>query len=408
MTTGAGVRLPPLAVYIHLPWCLQRCGYCDFNAHALRGELPAGAYRAALGRELRRQAPAALGRRVASVFIGGGTPSLFPPAVISELLGDLDALLGFEPGAEITLEANPGANETARLRGFRQAGVTRLSLGVQTLDDTLLARLGRIHDAAAAREAVAEARSAGFNGVNVDLMYGLPGQEVAGAEADVAAAIELGVDHLSHYQLTIEPDTPFGRRPPPGLPGEDTLLAMEVACRRRLAEAGLERYEVSAFARSGQRSVHNLGYWTFGDYLGVGAGAAGKLTDPDGRVRRTRQRHSPRAWMAAAGSERADAECIELTPSEQAFEVLLNGLRLRQGLPERLAVARSGCTRAALRAWLAPLCSRGWLTWSEGRIRASETGYEMLDTLLLELLPGPPDAHRASERPSSQGGNALK
>ncbi len=405
MSTGAGGALPPLAVYIHLPWCLQRCGYCDFNAHALRGELPAWAYQAALARELRRQAPAALGRRVCSVFIGGGTPSLFPPAVIGELLGDLDAVLGLEPGAEITLEANPGASETARLRGFRGAGVTRLSLGVQSLDDTLLARLGRIHDAAAAREAVAEARTAGFTGVNVDLMYGLPGQEVAGAEADVAAAIELGVDHLSHYQLTIEPDTPFGRRPPPGLPGEETLLAMEAACRQRLAAAGLERYEVSAFARAGQRSAHNLGYWTFGDYLGLGAGAAGKLTGLDGRVRRTRQRRSPQRWMGVAGSDQAEVESIELTPGEQAFEVLLNGLRLLEGIPEDLLQARSGCDRQALRAWLAPLYERGWLISEKGRIRASAVGYEMLDTLLLELLPGPPAA--TGGRPSAKGDNAL-
>lgn len=388
MSADPASGLPPLAAYVHLPWCLQRCGYCDFNAHTLRGELPAQAYVAALGRELRRQAGAALGRRLASVYIGGGTPSLFPPGAIGELLAELDRVVGVVDGAEITLEANPGATETARLAGFRGAGVTRLSLGVQSLDDASLARLGRIHDAAAARAAVAEARAAGFRGINADLMYALPGQGVADAEADVAGILELGVDHVSHYQLAIEPETPLGRRPPADLPGEAAILAMEAACRGRLAAAGLARYEVSAFARPGQRSVHNLGYWTFGDYLGLGAGAAGKLTGADGRVVRTRQEPAPRRWMAAAGGHGAESERETLSASALRFEVFLNGLRLCDGIPAALAVARSGCSRADLAAWLAPVRERGWLEWTDAdRIRPSAAGLEVLDSLLLELMP---------------------
>mgnify|MGYP000143737583 CR=1 FL=1 len=388
MSAVSAPGVPPLAVYVHLPWCLQRCGYCDFHAHALRGELPTQAYVAALGRELRRQAGDALGRRVASVYIGGGTPSLFPPEAIGDLLADLDRVLGVAEGAEITLEANPGATETARLARFREAGVTRLSLGVQSLDDASLARLGRIHDAAAARAAVAEARAAGFRGINADLMYGLPGQGVADAEADVAGVLELGVDHVSHYQLTIEPETPFGRRPPADLPDEAAVLAMETACRRRLAAAGLARYEVSAFARPGQRSAHNIGYWTFGDYLGLGAGAAGKLTGADGRVVRTRQEPAPQRWMAAAGGPEAEGEREVLSGPALRFEVFLNGLRLCEGIPATLAAARSGCSRAELAAWLAPVRERGWLVWTEAdRIRPSAAGLEMLDSLLLELMP---------------------
>ncbi len=381
-----GHALPPLAAYIHLPWCLQRCGYCDFNAHALRGALPEAAYVAALRREIRRQAPAARGRALRSVFIGGGTPSLFSPGAIGELLEELDRLIGIEPGAEVTLEANPGATERERYAAFREAGVNRLSLGVQSLSDQHLGALGRIHDAAAARSAIEAAQAAGVSGVNVDLMYGLPGQTVAEAVGDVARVARLGVDHVSHYQLTIEAGTPFGRRPPSGMPNEDTLVAMEEQCRVHLAASGLERYEVSAFARAGQRSVHNLGYWTFGDYLGLGAGAAGKSTDLGGAVVRTRQIAAPRRWMERAGSAEVVQEQEALSDSAVRFEFFLNALRLCHGVPVELAEARCRMPREELLQWLQPITERGLIEERSGWLRPTGFGLRHLDSALLLLM----------------------
>ncbi|MBK1727208.1 radical SAM family heme chaperone HemW, partial [Halorhodospira neutriphila] len=319
-----GGGLPPLSVYVHLPWCLQRCAYCDFNARALRGRLPHEAYLAALGAELEQAAPTAAGRRAGSLYIGGGTPSLFPPRAIAAIIDAVERWVGLEPGAEITLEANPGARETAPFRALRAAGVNRLSLGVQSFDDAALRRLGRIHDAATARAAVAEALAAGFASVNLDLMYALPGQGVAGARADVRRALECGVPHVSHYELTLEPETPLGRAPPADLPGEEAVLAMEAACRAELEAAGLQRYEVSAYARAGHLCAHNLGYWRFADFLGLGAGAHGKYTTPAGEAVRTARRAAPRRWMTEAGSPAALAHCAALGRGEVAVEFLLN------------------------------------------------------------------------------------
>src|SRR3954468_22246948 len=262
--------LPPLALYIHIPWCARKCPYCDFNSHESRGALPEEDYVEALFRDLEGLLPKVWGRRVSSIFIGGGTPSLFSAQAIDRLLGGVRARLTIEPHAEITLEANPGTVEAGRFRGFRDAGVNRISIGVQSFDDRMLASLGRIHGGDEARRAIGAAL-ASFDNVNADLMYGLPAQTLAMAGADLEEAIRLGVPHISAYQLTIEPNTAFFSRPPP-LPEHDLCADMQLAAEALLGSSGFQQYETSAFARPGRRSVHNLNYWQFGDYLGIGAG----------------------------------------------------------------------------------------------------------------------------------------
>ncbi|MDR1853865.1 MAG: radical SAM family heme chaperone HemW, partial [Azoarcus sp.] len=287
MNTPGQLLPPPLALYVHFPWCVRKCPYCDFNSHAPRaGEIPFEAWVDAVVGDLEASLPQVWGRRVGSVFIGGGTPSLLPAGELERLLDALRARLLLSPGAEITLEANPGTVEAARFRDFRAAGVTRLSLGAQSFDDGLLRAIGRIHDGDEARAAL-EAATACFERVNVDLMFALPGQTAAMALADVETALEFGVGHLSCYHLTLEPNTPFAHDPP-ALPDEDAAADMQDAIEARLAAAGFEHYEVSAYARAGQSCAHNLNYWTFGDYLGLGPGAHGKLTTADGVVREMR------------------------------------------------------------------------------------------------------------------------
>ena len=289
--------LPPLSLYVHLPWCLRKCPYCDFNSHEAREALPQERYVAALVADLEAALPLVWGRRVHSVFLGGGTPSLFEPERIAGLLDAIRARLPLLAEAEVTMEANPGTFEAGRFRGFRDAGINRLSIGVQSFDDARLQALGRVHGAGEARAAV-EAALALFPRVNVDLMYALPGQDSAAATCDVAAALSLGVSHLSAYQLTLEPNTLFHLRPP-ALPDEEEAGRIEDAVHGALAAAGLLRYEVSAFAVPGEESRHNLNYWTFGDYLGIGAGAHGKLSLPHRIFRQVRHRQ-PRQYMEAA------------------------------------------------------------------------------------------------------------
>ena len=377
----------PLGVYIHLPWCLHRCAYCDFNAHALIGAPPADAYVDALLAEAAAEAPAVAGRAAETVFIGGGTPSLFPPEAVGRLLDGVRSIVDVADGAEVTLEANPGSAEAAAYRKFREAGVTRLSVGVQSFSDESLRRLGRIHDAAAARAAVAAALNAGFTGVNLDLMYGLPGQTRAAAEADVAEAVALGVPHISHYQLTVEPGTPLARRLPPDLPDQDLLAAMEEVCLERLAGAGYRRYEISAYAAAGHRCCHNLNYWRYGDYLGLGAGAHGKLTDSLGRVTRARRMRSPRHWMARAGTPAATVERVEVDADHRAFEFVMNGLRVLDGFDLRVAEERAGISPGDLTRRLAPFVADGLLAVNGDRVNATVTGIRYLDSVLVELLP---------------------
>jgi oxygen-independent coproporphyrinogen-3 oxidase len=381
--------LPPLALYVHIPWCVRKCPYCDFNSHERTGALPEKEYLASLFHDIENHLPAVWGRRIVSIFIGGGTPSLFSPESIDALLSGVRARLQVEPHAEITLEANPGTVEAARFRGFREAGANRISIGVQSFDDRMLARLGRIHSAAEARKAV-DAALASFDNVNLDLMYGLPGQTAAMARADLDQAIACGVPHLSAYQLTIEPNTVFYSRPPE-LPEHDAAADMQLAAEQALGAAGYEHYETSAFARPGQRCRHNLNYWEFGDYLGIGAGAHGKISFRD-RVTRHERAKQPREYM-----ERGDSVEKTVPPAELPFEFMLNALRLVEGFDARLFGERTGLPLSLIETELSGAESRGLLERDWKRIRPTERGQRFLNELLEVFLT----AGRRSPAPAS-------
>ncbi len=380
--------LPPLLLYVHVPWCVRKCPYCDFNSHPLRGGgLPEREYLGAVLEDLAEEAAGAGGRSLKTVFFGGGTPSLLAPETVARVLEAARLDPGIRPDAEVTLEANPGTVDRGRLTELRAAGVNRLSIGVQSFDDGLLARVGRIHSGREARAAVEAARVAGFENLNLDLMYGLPGQTVALALADVETAVGLGPEHVSHYQLTLEPGTLFHSAPPP-LPDDEQVAAVESACRARLADAGYRRYEISAFARPGMECRHNLGYWTFGDYLAVGPGAHGKLTRPDGLrvVRRVRRRH-PEDYLRA-GAGRRVAEQRELGRGDLAFEFFLNALRLTDGVPAGLFSERTGLSLDTVAGPLAEARRRGLMTDDPGRLQPTEEGLRFLNDLCgLFLVP---------------------
>ncbi len=376
--------LPPLSLYVHLPWCLRKCPYCDFNSHAA-GESPdIDRYFDALNADLEAALPFVWGRRIHTVFIGGGTPSLFPPEAIDRLIGDVRARVPLEPGCEITLEANPGTFERDRFRGYRAAGVTRLSIGVQSFDDAKLAALGRVHDAAQARAAVAEAKAA-FETFNIDLMYALPGQTLADFETDLATALDFAPPHLSIYQLTIEPNTFFARHPP-SLPDDDTAFDMLDRIVDRAAAAGLERYEVSAFARPGHRCAHNLNYWEFGDYLGIGAGAHGKLSFPHRIVRETRFR-DPATYMAKALAGQAVSQHDEVPRRQLPFEFMLNATRLRDGFALARFSERTGMPLSAVRRQLAEAEHKGWIERDAATVRPTPRGFDLLSDLQSLFLP---------------------
>lgn len=376
----------PLSLYVHLPWCVHKCPYCDFNSHALRGAAPEGDYVSAVLADLALDAPWAAGRPLQSIFIGGGTPSLFSGAAIARLLDGIAHRLPLAGDCEITLEANPGATDAARFRGYRRAGVNRLSIGVQSLDDGSLRAIGRIHDARAAREAVVHARDAGFDDLNLDLMYALPGQDRAGAKADVAGVLALEPEHISHYQLTLEPGTAFWHRPPP-LPGDDRAWEMQRDCGTLLRGAGFRQYETSAWARPGRRCRHNLNYWRFGDYLGVGAGAHGKLTTGDGRVLRYSKVPQPGYYLARAAGEGRIAERREVDAADRGFEFMLNALRLRNGVPERVFRERTGLAAGTLAAPMAEARRRGLLAPDPARLRPTALGRRFLNDLTELFLP---------------------
>jgi oxygen-independent coproporphyrinogen-3 oxidase len=382
---------PPLALYVHLPWCLKKCPYCDFNSHGTTAldEATQSRYLDALVADLEASLPLVWGRRVVSVFIGGGTPSLFEPAAIDRLLAAVRARLPLEPGCEITLEANPGTFERERFRAFREAGVTRLSIGVQSFDDAALQRLGRVHDAAQARAAVAEAASA-FDTWNLDLMYALPGQTPAQLQAELDTALSFAPPHLSIYHLTIEPNTLFAVQPPE-LPDDDVASEMLDLLADRTAAAGLQRYEVSAFAREGHRCLHNLNYWSFGDYLGIGAGAHGKLSFPERVLRQVRWRE-PATYMARALEGRAVSNQHELARADLPLEFMMNALRLKDGFPLRLFTERTGLPLSAALAPLQRARDRGLIDWqAEGTadesVRPTARGFDFLSDLTALFMP---------------------
>ena len=380
--------LPPLSLYVHLPWCLKKCPYCDFNSHESKGELQDARYLDALNADLEAALPFVWGRRIHTIFIGGGTPSLFAPEAIDRLIADVRARLPLEAGCEITLEANPGTFERDRFRGYRAAGVTRLSVGVQSFDDAKLAALGRVHDAAQARAAVDEARAA-FDTFNLDLMYALPGQTIAQFEADLATALAFEPPHLSVYHLTLEPNTVFAKYPPSGanaLPDDDTAFEMLDLISARTADAGMERYEVSAFAKPGHRCQHNLNYWQFGDYLGIGAGAHSKLSFPHRVVRQTRVRE-PVQYMARALAGQAIATDEEVPRAQLPFEFMLNATRLREGFELARFSERTGLSLAALAPGLDAAERQGLIARDFTRAWPTVRGFDFLSDLQALFLP---------------------
>ncbi len=374
---------PPLSLYVHLPWCVRRCPYCDFNSHEARGPIPFDAYADALSEDLAGESSHAMGRTPVSVFFGGGTPSLFPPAVLARFLEQVDRCLGLSPSAEITLEANPGTLERGRFAAYAAAGINRVSLGVQSFHDRLLQGIGRIHDGDQARAALEELAQAGVAGFNVDLMYGLPGQTPDQACRDVEEAIAAGATHVSHYQLTLEPGTPFARHPP-ALPDEDLAWEMQEACGAQLAGAGFVNYETSAWARPGHECVHNLNYWRFGDYIGVGAGAHGKITAGPGRILRRRKRRRPAAYLVPGDQLEGETE---VSGPDLAFEFMLNALRLTEGFDLSVFAARTGLEPAGLEPALEAGIARGLLERAGSRWRPTARGRRFLNDLQGLFLP---------------------
>jgi putative oxygen-independent coproporphyrinogen III oxidase len=371
--------LPPLSLYVHLPWCLRKCPYCDFNSHEMKaGELPEQRYLDALRADLEAALPLVWGREVHSIFIGGGTPSLFSPQGIDRLLSDIRARVKLVPDAEITLEANPGTFEKDRFRAFRSAGVTRLSVGVQSFNDAQLKALGRVHDSRQALAAVEEA-AATFDTFNIDLMYALPGQTLAQLEEDVTQALALMPPHLSIYHLTIEPNTYFAKFPPV-IPPEDLAYAMLDRITEMTSATGLERYEVSAYAKPGHRCWHNWNYWQFGDYLGIGAGAHGKISFPHRVVRQVRNR-DPRLYMENALAGNAIAQDDEVARTELPFEYMLNALRLKDGFLLQDFTDRTGLPLSAIEKPLREAEAKGLLQRDFARVKPTERGFDFLSDL---------------------------
>ncbi|MEP6485023.1 MAG: radical SAM family heme chaperone HemW [Rudaea sp.] len=379
----------PLSLYIHIPWCVRKCPYCDFNSHNAPQTLPQSEYIDALLRDLDQDVSFARGRMLQSIFFGGGTPSLFMPDQIARILDGASLRLEFARDIEITLETNPGTVEHGPFAGYRKAGVNRISFGVQSFDDGALKRIGRIHDANEAERAIKMAQDAGISNINLDLMYALPDQSIEGALADIDKAIALQTPHVSHYQLTLEPNTAFAANPPP-LPDDDSAWDMQEACLARLAEAGLAQYEVSAYAKAGKQCRHNLNYWNFGDYLGIGAGAHAKLTQADGTIHRRWKVRSPNGFLEYAGSARGVGGDDVVARDRIAFEYMLNALRLNAGFDLGDFESRTGLMARDIEATLAKATSRGLIAIDGKRVRASEFGQRFLnDTIGLFLADTP-------------------
>ncbi len=377
--------LPPLSLYVHFPWCVRKCPYCDFNSHEAGGELPEQAYLDALRADLEQSLPLVWGRPIVSVFIGGGTPSLMSAQGLDRLMSDIRSLLPLEPMAEITMEANPGSFEAEKFRSYAASGITRLSIGIQSFDTRHLKALGRIHDGDEAQRAI-EIAQANFGNINLDLMYALPSQTMDEARRDIERALSFAPSHLSLYHLTLEPNTVFAKYPPE-LPDDDTSAAMQQMIGDLLQSAGYEHYEVSAYAKPGRRARHNLNYWEFGDYLGIGAGAHSKLSFPHRIVRQARYKQ-PASYLQQAIAGNAVHEEQEVERDELGFEFMLNALRLTGGFASRLFVERTGVSPQLIESSLRKAEARGLLQADHQSIRPTELGQRFLNDLQQIFLPG--------------------
>ena len=377
------MQLPPLAAYVHIPWCVRKCPYCDFNSHTSDSELPEDAYIDALIADLDEDLQYTHGRELTSIFFGGGTPSLFSAASLDRLLEAMQQRLSFAADIEITLEANPGTFEQAKFKDYRAAGINRLSIGIQSFNATHLKALGRIHDDREALAAVDMARRAGFDNLNLDLMHGLPGQSLQQARADIDQAIALAPEHLSWYQLTLEPNTVFYSRPPV-LPVEDVLWDIQEAGQARLAESGYAQYEISAYAREGHQARHNLNYWQYGDFIGIGAGAHGKLSHPDGRIERYWKTRQPKDYLNPDKPFHAGSK--ELSAAELPFDFLMNALRLVDGVPSSWYSERTGQSLDTIAPLLDQAVQRGLLEPWQQQLRPTEQGRLFLNDLLEMFL----------------------
>jgi len=365
----------PLSLYIHIPWCVRKCPYCDFNSHQIHNKLPEPDYLAALFADLEQDLPKVWGRSVRSIFIGGGTPSLFSPDAIDKLLSGIRARLPLIANPEITLEANPGTVDSTRFQEFRQAGINRLSIGIQSFNDNALQKLGRIHGRSQAITAIEAAQLAGFKSINIDLMFGLPAQSFELALKDLQTAVYYQPDHLSWYQLTIEQNTLFYHQKPAHLPNDDLQWTIQTAGQRYLAEQGYQQYEISAYAKPGQQCQHNLNYWKFGDYLGIGAGAHAKITEATNITRLTKQRH-PQSYI-----QNRQANITTLTPQQASLEFMINALRLVEGFMEQEFIENTGLNLAYIENPLQQAYTKGWLIKEKGRIYPTDTGKRFLDDL---------------------------
>ena len=378
-------QLPPLALYVHIPWCIRKCPYCDFNSHKAPASLPEDAYVAALLQDLEQDLPLAAGRPLASIFIGGGTPSLFSAGALQQLLDGIARRIDWQPGIEITLEANPGTFEQDKFSAYRELGINRLSIGVQSFNSEHLQQLGRVHDGSEALRAAGIAKRAGFERINLDLMHGLPDQSAQQAMDDLQQALELDPGHISWYQLTIEPNTLYWSKPPQ-LPEDDTLWAIQEQGQRLLDRHGYAQYEISAYARAGQQARHNLNYWQFGDFIGIGAGAHGKISHADGRIERYWKTRQPDDYLRAGSSRVAGRQL--LADDELPFEFLMNALRLSEGVPAELFARRTGLPLQAIAAARQQAEQRGLLSENPQWLVASEHGQLFLNDLLQLFLPG--------------------
>jgi len=377
---------PPLSLYVHLPWCVRKCPYCDFNSHTAGTAAPKRRYLDALLVDLQAESARAPDREIQSVFLGGGTPSLFSPDEINEILNGVREFFIVSPDVEVTMEANPGTVECGSPAGYRAAGVNRLSIGAQSFDDSLLSVLGRIHSSADIIAAVEDSKAAGFQNINIDLMHGLPGQSIDMALADLAAAVQLQPTHISWYQLTLEPNTVFYARPPANLPDDDLAYEIQDRGQALLAAHGFEQYEVSAYARDGRRCWHNLNYWLFGDYLAVGAGAHGKITVADG-IGRYQKPANPLQYMMGQETSPAATELTLLKPTERVFDFMLNALRLNDGFDEAIFEQRTGLSGTDLIEAAGPAMDRGLIERSDSlHWKPTELGGRFLNDLQAEFI----------------------